>query len=95
MFSVPSLPGDNRGKRLGEFERTMNTRDTVEGFYLLKNSHKLCRGFHQAMKVWKTFYFFYKIIIFRLKKEKDNIRSSYAYFNFFHKTTLLTHFRAS
>ena len=32
------------------------------------------------------FYFFYKIIIFRLNKEKDDIRSAYVYFNFFHKT---------
>ena len=31
------------------------------------------------------FYFFYKIIIFRLK-EKDNIRSARVYFNFFHET---------
>ena len=32
------------------------------------------------------FPFFYKIIIFRLSKEKDNIRSAYVYFNFFHET---------
>ena len=32
------------------------------------------------------FYFFYKIIIFRLNKEKDDIPSVYVYFNFFHKT---------
>ena len=31
-------------------------------------------------------YFFYKIIIFRLNKEKDDIRSVYLYFNFFHET---------
>ena len=30
------------------------------------------------------FYFFY--IIFRLNKEKDDIRSAYAYFDFFHET---------
>ena len=29
------------------------------------------------------FYFFYKIIIFRINKEKDNIRSAY---DFFHET---------
>ena len=32
------------------------------------------------------FYFFYKIIIFRLNKEKDFIRSPYMYLNFFHET---------
>ena len=32
------------------------------------------------------FYFFYKINIFRLNKEKDDIRSTYIYFNFFHET---------
>ena len=31
------------------------------------------------------FYFFYNIIIFRLNKEKNVIRSSYVYFNFFHE----------
>ena len=31
------------------------------------------------------FYFFYKLI-FRLNKEKDDIRSAYVYFNFFHET---------
>ena len=34
MFSVPSEPGENRGKRLGEFEsRSVETRDGVEGSY--------------------------------------------------------------
>ena len=32
------------------------------------------------------FYFFYKIIIFRFNKEKDDIRSAYVYLNFFHET---------
>ena len=52
------------------------------------------------------FIFFYKIIIFRLTIEKDDIQSAYAYFNFFPEpvnshnlmtepTILLTHFRAS
>ena len=27
----------------------MKTRDAIKGFHLLKNSHKLCQGFHQAM----------------------------------------------
>ena len=32
------------------------------------------------------FYFFYKIIIFRLNKEKDDIRSAHVYSNFVHET---------
>ena len=32
------------------------------------------------------FYFFYKIIIFCLNKEKDDTQSVYVYFNFFHET---------
>ena len=32
------------------------------------------------------FYFFSKIIIFRLNEEKDDVRSAYAYFDFFHET---------
>ena len=31
------------------------------------------------------FYFFYEIIIFRLNKEKDYIRSTCTQFNFFHE----------
>ena len=47
MFSVPLYPGENRGERLEEFE-------SVSGFHLFENSHKLCRGFHQAMKERRT-----------------------------------------
>ena len=55
MFSVPSLPGKNRGEHLEEFEsRSVKTREAFESFHLLDNSHKLCRGFHHAMKVRKT-----------------------------------------
>ena len=51
MFSVLSMPDKNRGERLREYKsRSMKTRDAVEGFHLLEISHKLCRGFHQAMK---------------------------------------------
>ena len=57
MFSVPSQPGEIRGERLGEFEsRSVKTRDVVEGFYLLENFHKLCRGFQQAMEARTTFF---------------------------------------
>ena len=62
MFSVPPY----RGERLGEFEsRSVKTRDAVdEGFHLLENSHKLCRGFQQAMEVWTTcFISFIKLLL--------------------------------
>ena len=32
------------------------------------------------------FYFIYKIIIFRLNKERDDIRRAYVYFSFFYET---------
>ena len=48
---MPSEPGENRGERLGEFEsRSVKTRNSVEGFHLLENSHKHCRGFQKAME---------------------------------------------
>ena len=72
MFSVPSLPGENRGQRLGEFEsRSVKTRDTVEGFHLLDNSHKLCRGLQQAMEARTTcFISFIKLFSLLTKRKK-------------------------
>ena len=47
--------GENRGEGLGLFEsRSVKVRDAVEGFHLIANSHKLCRGFHQDMKARRT-----------------------------------------
>ena len=52
---MPSEHGENQGEHLGEFEsRSVKTRDAVEGFHLLENSHKHCRGFQQAMEAWTT-----------------------------------------
>ena len=72
MFSVPSQPGENRGERLGEFEsRSVKTRDVVEGFHLLENSQKLCRGFRQAMEARITcFISFIKLLFSLLIKRK-------------------------
>ena len=72
MFSVPSKPGENRGECLGEFEsRSENTRDAVEGFHLLENSHKLCLGFHQVMEARRTcFISFIKLLFSVLTKRK-------------------------
>ena len=66
MFSVPSEPGENRGEHLGEFEsRSVKTQDAVEGFHLLEeNSHKLCQGFHQAMKAQRTCFISFPIFFF-------------------------------
>ena len=72
---------------MGEFEsRSVKTQDVVEGFHLLKNSHKLCREFHQALKAWRTCFIFFKIIIFGFNKEKHDIRSAYVLFKFFNDT---------
>ena len=61
----------------------------------LENSHKLCRGFQQAMKALITcFIFFKKIIIFIVNKEKDDIQRAYCKFSQLGdgQTTLLTPF---
>ena len=73
MFSVPSYSlGENQGERLGKSEgRSVKTRDAVEGFHLLKNSPKFCRGFHQAMKARRTcFISFIKVLFSVLTKRK-------------------------
>ena len=71
MFSVPSQPGENHGKPLGEFEsRSVKTRDAVEDFHLLENSHKLCQGFHKVMEARKTCFISF------IKLGKDDIRST-------------------
>ena len=71
MFSTPSLPDENRGERLGEFEsRSVKTRDAVEGFHLLDISHKLCRGFHQIMNARRTCFISFIKLLFYLTKRK-------------------------
>ena len=71
-----------------------------------KKSHKLCRGFHLAMKALKTcFISFSKITIFRLNKEKDvTYAKRVCTVSFFHETVNshnlkkanhIAHFRAS
>ena len=65
MFSVLSYPGENRGERLGEFEsRSVKTRDAVEDFHLLENSHRLCLSFHQAMKARRACYISFLKLLF-------------------------------
>ena len=55
---------------------------------------KLCRGFHHAMKAQTTFYFFFKIIICIVNKEKGDIQSAHCKFSQLgdSQTSLLTPF---
>ena len=49
----------------------MKARDAVEGFHLYENSHKLCRGFQQAMGARTTgFISFIKLLFSSLTKRK-------------------------
>ena len=82
-----------RRECLGEFEsRSVNTRNAFVGFYLLKNSQKLCRGFHQAIKAQITF-----LISFLkwsdLTKRKTIYEASMYIFTFFVKRLILTTLR--
>ena len=54
----------------------MKTQDAVESFHLFKNSYKLSPRFSPGYEgTDNMFYFFYKIIIFRLNKEKYEART--------------------
>ena len=70
---MPSEPGENRGECFGEFEnRSVTTRDAVEYFHLLENSHKLCGG---LKRLWRHgqhvfFLFFLKSLFLILTKRK-------------------------
>ena len=63
---MPSLPGENRGERLGEFESEQ-----------INENPRFSPGYGGTDNM---FYFFYKIIIFIVNKEKDDIRSAYSKF---------------
>ena len=74
MFSVPSKPGENRYERLGEFEsKSVKTRDAVEGCHLLENSHKLSRGFQQAMEARKTCFISFITLLFSLLTKRKTV----------------------
>ena len=79
MFSVPSQPGGNRARRT--FGRIREQ---------ISENRRRSAEFSQTLPRFSPgtdnmFYFFYKTI-FRLNKEKDDIRSAYVYFNFIHET---------
>ena len=59
---MPSYPCENKGERLGEFES--------RSFHLLGNSHKLCRGFYQAMKAQRTCFISFIKLFSILRKRK-------------------------
>ena len=64
----------------------MKTRDPVKGFHLFENSHKFCRGFHQAMKAQRTCFITFIKLFSVLTKKKTSIQSPNVYFNFFNET---------
>ena len=56
---------------MGEFEsKSLKTRDAVEGFHLLENSHKLCRGFQEAMEARTTCFISFIKLFSLLTKRK-------------------------
>ena len=69
---------------MGEFESSLvRTRDTVKRFHLLNNSQTLPMFSPVEYEGTENmFYFFYKIIIFQLNKEKDDIQSAAQMYNF-------------
>ena len=92
MFSVPLQPGESRGERLGELEgRSIKHILRSRGFSTARQFSQTLPSFSPGYEGTENmFYFFYKIIIFRLYKKKGNIRSAYIYyrlsFNMFHET---------
>ena len=89
MFSVPSYPSENRGERLEEFEsRSVKSRDAVEGFHLLGNSHKLSRGCHQAMEVRTTCFISFIKLSFSVLTKRKKIYEAPAYCKFYSLTRL-------
>ena len=73
----------------------MRTLDAVwvEGFHLLVNFHKLCQGFHQAMKARKTCFIYFKKSLFFVVTKRKTIYEACINFNFFHETANLTTWR--
>ena len=84
---------------MGEFECiSVKIRYAVEGFHLLENSHKLCRGFKQAMEARTTcFISFIKLLFSSLTKRKTIYEARSV--NFHNSETVKPHcsrhFRAS
>ena len=77
MFSMPLLPGENRGEHLGEFKGRSVKNRYSQGFSPAREFSQTLPRFSQGNGGMKNmFYFFYKIIIFRLKKEKDDIQNA-------------------
>ena len=51
----------------------MKTRDAVEGFHLLENSHKLCRGFQHAMEARTTSFISFIKLLFSVVTKREKI----------------------
>ena len=74
MFSVPSQPSKIRDESLGEFDSgSWKTREAVEDFLLLENSHKLCRDFHQAMMAQITCFISLRKLLFSVLTQRKTI----------------------
>ena len=67
MFSVPSQPGEIRGERLGEIEsRSVKKPETQSGVFTCS---RILTNIAEDEVRENMFYFFYKIIIFRLNND--------------------------
>ena len=73
-------------------------RDAVEGLHLLENSHKLCQGFHQAMKAGITRFISFIKLLFSVLTRRKTIYEALTV-NFHNSKTVKPHcsrhFRAS
>ena len=67
----------------------MKTIDAVEGFHLFENSHKLCRGFQQAMEA-RTICFISFIKLFSLLTKRKTIYEAHNV-NSHNSETVITH----
>ena len=74
MFSVPSYPGENRGERLGEFERPSRRFSPAREF--LQTLRRFSPGYKGTENM---FYFFYIIIIFHLTAKTKTIYEARMY----------------
>ena len=72
MSSMPSKPDENRGECFEEFKsRSVKTIMQLRVFICLRILTNFAEIIHEGIE--NMFYFFYKIIIFHLNKEKDDI----------------------
>ena len=77
---------------MGELEsRSIKTLDEVEGFHLLENSHKLYRGFKQAMEARTTCFISVIKLLFSVLTKRKTIYEAHTYENTLVSTPIKTH----